>query len=261
MVTAFSSFISGYMITRFIEQIGFFPVAFILGLLISIVFLGKKILVQQYEKRISKLTCLDAERSIQIMNVSKHKGLIAFVSTTKKPRPKDGEKELTDEEWLAYSSKLGREKIDNSIISKDIEFAGRLDGIGQTIRAIDCHVGGLDGLRYCWLLHSKDPGSINNLELLKYFISKSSENKIKINPICINDPNDITTIKEKISEIYTNLPDGIEAKDIIADITAGNKPMTAAMIISCLRGDRKLEYMEQSGYNLIEITVTYDTIY
>lgn len=88
------------------------------------------------------MTSLDIERSIRIMKVSKHKGLIAFVSTSKKPRPKEGENELTDEEWLAYSSKLGREKIDHSIISKDIEFAGKLDGIGQTFRAIDCHVGG-----------------------------------------------------------------------------------------------------------------------
>lgn len=218
--------------------------------------------MQQSEKRISKLTSLDIERSIRIMKVSKHKGLIAFVSTSKKPRPKEGENELTDEEWLSDSSKLGYESIDKSILTKKIEFAGKLDGIGQTIRAIDCHVGGPDGLRYCWLIHSNDPSSKRNLELIKYFISKISDNKIRVQPICITDPNNINSIKEKISEIYTDLPDGIEAKDIIADITAGNKPMTAAMIIACLRSDRKLEYMEQSvKHDLIEISVTYDTIF
>ncbi|WP_269849651.1 hypothetical protein [Methanosarcina horonobensis] len=73
----------------------------------------------------------------------------------------------------------------------------------------------------------------------------------------INDPNNSKHIKEIIDEIYDDLPSDLRETDIVADITAGNKPMTAAMVLSCLNSDRGLEYIEQSNKNeLIEVNIS-----
>ena len=50
----------------------------------------------------------------------------------------------------------------------------------------------------------------------------------------IDDSNESKHIKEIIDGIYKDLPTDLKETDIIADITAGNKPMTAAMVLSCL---------------------------
>jgi hypothetical protein len=91
---------------------------------------------------------------------------------------------------------------------------------------------------------------------LEHFFKKITKDSKKPTFIKIDDPNNSKHIKGKIDDIYNNLPDSLKATDIIADITAGNKPMTAGMILSCLHSDRNLEYIEQSkNRTLIEIDI------
>lgn len=68
----------------------------------------------------------------------------------------------------------------------------------------------------------------------------------------------LCNIKETIDRIYADLPKkALKSTDVIADITPGNRPMIAAIILSCIHSDRNIEYVEQSTERkLIEIEIT-----
>lgn len=160
--------------------------------------------------------------------VDRYKGFISFVSAP--PRNKEG-KAWFEEAKIA---------IDNALESSDYSAVTDLQSIGQTLKAIHHH---LPKLKECWLLHSDD--SIMNVEIIKYFLRRHINSFYEPNLILINNPNDSDEMKSKIDAIFDKLPDGLKASDVIADITVGNKPMTAAMILSCMSG-RNIEYVEQS---------------
>ena len=197
------------------------------------------------KKRHKKIESLSMDSSISSKVLKeKYKGLIAFVSGPPPVRVKD---EKATEEWV----KECKETIDRSIASGNITEATDIQRIGQTIKAINFHV---EKLTHCWLIKSDQSGV--NVDILEYFFKKITNNSKKPEFVKIDDPNNSKHIKEKIDVLYNNLPDGLKATDIIADITAGNKPMTSGMILSCLHSDRNLEYIEQSkNRTLIEIDI------
>ena len=96
-----------------------------------------------------------------------------------------------------------------------------------------------------------------NVDVVKNFFDIVTKNAIKIEFVKITNSNDSKHIKEIIDGIYNDLPFDLRENDIIADITAGNKPMTAAMVLSCLNSDRDIEYIEQSEKKeLIEVNIS-----
>jgi hypothetical protein len=197
------------------------------------------------KKRHKKIESLTIDSSISSNELKdNYKGLIAFVSDPPRIRVKN---EKATEEWVEECKEI----IDNSIASGNITEATNIPGIGQTIKAINYHV---EKLTHCWLIKSDQSGV--NADILEHFFEKITNNSKKLGFVKIDYPNDSKHIKEKIDKIYDNLPDGLKATDIIADITAGNKPMTAGMVLSCLRSDRNLEYVEQSNKRtLIEVDI------
>lgn len=173
-----------------------------------------------------------------------YKGLIAFVSESKIK----GDKEKR--EYLENCRKDIRSYIETS----NVDEIASIRGIGQTFRALDYHLKTRKH-RHCWLIYSDQSGV--NVDVIKSFFEIVTGNLIKPIFLKIDDPNDSKHIKEIIDSIYKDLPDDLEDTDIIADITAGNKPMTVAMVLSCLNSDRNIEYIEQSEKNeLIEVHIS-----
>lgn len=197
------------------------------------------------KKRHKKIESLRMDSHISSKELKgNYSGLIAFISVPPPVKVKD---EKATEDWV----KECKETINSSIASGNITEATNIPGIGHTIKAINHHV---EKLTHCWLIKSDQSGV--NVEILEYFFKKITNNSKELIFVKIDDPNNSKHIKEKIDELYNNLPDGLKATDIIADITAGNKPMTAGMILSCLHSDRNLEYIEQSkNRTLIEIDI------
>lgn len=147
-----------------------------------------------------------------------------------------------------------KEKIDKFVSTgkkfpKEVE---EISGIGSIFKAINHHLGEIN---HCWLIHTKD--SDINIQIIRYFFQKVLNDAFKPDFVEILDPNDPKLINEQIEEIYNDLPDDITATEIISDITSGTKPMTSGMIIACLNGDHKIEYVEQSEKaDLIEIDLS-----
>jgi len=223
------------------DEIGLVLNIFVLLLII----LGIIIYVRQKKKSHEQLKSLDIDSSISGKELQiEYKGLIAFVSDPPRHRIKD---EDAKADWV----KECKDKINRSIKSQDITEVSKISGIGQTFKAINHHIG---KLTHCWLIFSPQSGV--NVDIIDYFFEKITNKSLTPNFVKIDDPNDSKHIKEKIDSIYKNLPGNLEATDIIADITAGNKPMTAGMILSCLHSERNIEYIEQSERRaLIEVDI------
>lgn len=171
----------------------------------------------------------------------KYKGLIAFVSECKAQDKKKYLKECT-------------ESIKKYKQTKNVDELAGIPSIGQTFKALDYHLKTGD-LRHCWLIYSDQSGI--NVDVMEVFFEIITGDAVKIDFRKIDYPNESKHIKEKIDQIYNDLPEGVKEKDIIADITAGNKPMTAAMVVACYNPNRKLEYIEQSvDKKLIEVVIS-----
>jgi hypothetical protein len=124
-------------------------------------------------------------------------------------------------------------------------------GIGQTFKAIYCHIG---ILRNCWLIYSGE--SQPNVRVVEYFIKKISKNTVSVDKIEIENPNNIQSIKPKIISIYENAEKyHLNQEDIISDFTGGTKVMSAAIVVSCIPKNRHIEYVEQSTNEIIEVEV------
>ncbi|AKB78444.1 hypothetical protein MSHOH_1961 [Methanosarcina horonobensis HB-1 = JCM 15518] len=214
-------------------------------LIIVFLFLCLILLFVAFEKRNEKKLRKLIDSSINSRKLrGEYKGLIAFVSDNK---------EKGDKEKREYLEKCKKD-IKNYKETGNVETIAGIRGIGQTFRALDYHLK-TGKLRHCWLIYSDQSGV--NLDVVKSFFEIVTENAIKPEPVRINDPNNSKHIKEIIDEIYDDLPSDLRETDIVADITAGNKPMTAAMVLSCLNSDRGLEYIEQSNKNeLIEVNIS-----
>lgn len=223
------------------DEIGLVLNIFVLLLII----LGIIIYVRQKKKSHEQLKSLDIDSSISGKELQiEYKGLIAFVSDPPRPR-------IKDEDAKANWVKECKDKIDRSIKSQDITEVSEISGIGQTFKAINHHIG---KLTHCWLIFSPQSGV--NVDIIDYFFEKITNKSLTPNFVKIYNPNDSKHIKEKIDSIYKNLPGDLKSTNIIADITAGNKPMTAGMILSCLHSDRNIEYIEQSERRaLIEVDI------
>ena len=221
------------------ENISYISLALIIIamlLLVVVSFIEKK----KEDKRIEKLKSLKFDNLISSKELIRdYKGLIAFISNPPKNK--------NDDEWMKECKdeiKLAANKKESKITD--------ISGIGQTFKAIYHHI---NKLKYCWLIYSDESGI--NVDILEHFFKKIPNNVNEPKFIKINDANDTKHIKEQIDNIYNHLPKDLEVIDVIADITAGNKPMTAGMVLSCSREDRNIEYIEQSDRKaIIEVDIS-----
>jgi hypothetical protein len=236
LVSVYSNLFSSVISETFGSKFGLLLIGVPLVLLLFITVNQEK---RKREIR-KKLQTLEYERSINEIELkTKYKGLISFISEPPRERKK--------EDWY----KECVEKINKAKNENNINDVLELRTIGQTIKAINHHMG---ELKYFWMLYS-DASGINK-DIIEYFFKEITKNSITPIPVKIDDPTKIELIKEKIDTIYKKIPADIKIKDVICDITAGNKIMTAAMIISCLKPDCNIEYIEQNKNVLIEVDIS-----
>ncbi len=100
-------------------------------------------------------------------------------------------------------------------------------------------------LKHCWLLSSQE--SLETAEELAVEI-KSRWQQVNIFPVHDTrvDPENIESTYSMVTRIYENMAStlGLAEKDIVADITGGQKPMTAGMAVACYSLNRKMQYLK-----------------
>lgn len=167
------------------------------------------------------------------------KGLIAFVS-------------LYNPLKSSTAGKLSQEEKEKAAIEKNYHVLDlENSNIQPVIEAICSHK---SKLQHCWLIGTsnteKVKGSIMYQDVLIEFLRK--EKNINCNFYFGEDYaiplDDDALICEKsykmIKEILrTALSLGLEAKEIIADFTGGNRGMVAGMVLSCLDRDNDIQLM------------------
>jgi hypothetical protein len=144
----------------------------------------------------------------------------------------------------------------------------KITGIGQLFKGIYCHK---EKLRLVWLLTTEASRPYEKCigTFLKGFVSdaKISEDE-DIQKVCRlpgkTDQEWIEQCRFAISEIYsaTYLESlGLKESDIITDISGGPKSLTIGMTFGALSSDVDIQYVEQTGHNVIPLKITPDMIF
>jgi hypothetical protein len=110
------------------------------------------------------------------------------------------------------------------------------------LTAIEHH---LESLKYCWLVASQ--GSLDTAKDLEVEISRRHpEIKVFDARDTMVDPENIESTYDVVNRIYEVMTPslGLKESEIVADITGGQKPMTAGMALACSTPIRKMQYMK-----------------
>ena len=126
------------------------------------------------------------------------------------------------------------------------------------------------------LISSKEIHELNNTidDLIKediYFSNFKLENLVKkfypaqTIEIVYSNPmefNDFYDVKSKLQSVLSEqaLGKGFSDTDLLFNITGGTAQVTAAMILSSLKGDRKAEYINQNTHEIVNVDVDVLTI-
>jgi hypothetical protein len=104
---------------------------------------------------------------------------------------------------------------------------------------------GTEVLRHCWVLLTPAIRASGTFQLLQERLQEL-DYEVLLHPVDLRNET-IEETSRAVEQIYTvqaTSPEiGLSASQIIADITGGNKPMSAGMVIACLPNGWALEYV------------------
>ena len=151
--------------------------------------------------------------------------------------------------WLAASSALAPLTLTSDY---KVRFAkglvllvSRGEGVHSGICAIDYH---RPELTHVWLLHSSDPGSIEGREKIERHCSEVAP-AVKVEARLIHNIFSIEGVKALVESIRREAKGkGICDADFICDFTGMNKPVSAGVVLACIRPENRLQYMEPTQF-------------
>lgn len=91
-------------------------------------------------------------------------------------------------------------------------------------------------LERCWLICSVQ--TLNIAQALR----QEFPQVCVVDPIIINDVNDPIEFRDRVNEIYSQLPEGWNESDIIADYLGMTAHGSIGMVLACLSALRPLQY-------------------
>lgn len=133
--------------------------------------------------------------------------------------------------------------------------------VGTALKAVQHHLG---KLTHCWFVASQD--SREYVALTQEACGKYFPNVRLLEPVIVAD------VSRKIDDVLAAVHDILErceeetageilTRDIVTDITAGNKIMSVGAAMACLDADRSIEYIgQQDRKTIYEIEVTLEQL-
>jgi hypothetical protein len=103
-------------------------------------------------------------------------------------------------------------------------------------------------LTHLWLLHSSDAGSLHNLEQIRsHRRATAPEVKIKLHQV--DDMFSIEIAKSLVEFVRQEAKAAdIRDDEFICDFTGMTKPISAGVVLACIRPEYRLQYMEPGGF-------------
>ena len=143
----------------------------------------------------------------------------------------------------------------------------RSPGFHSALSAVDYHG---RTLSHVWLVHSSDPGSVAGAAEVRRHCSEVAPSVVVIDrPIA--SMFSIEMAKALVEGVRGEAhASGITDEDFICDFTGMNKPVSAGVVLACIRPGHRLQYMEpdavlpsgepdqQAGSHPTEVDVNYD---
>ena len=121
-------------------------------------------------------------------------------------------------------------------------------GLSGCICAVDYHK---SMLTHVWLVHSADEGSVENAGKIEEHCRGLglAAGAVKVNRRVIENVFSIEMAKAHIDFVRQEAHGyGIRDRDLICDFTGMNKPVSAGVVLACVRPEHRLQYMEPLGF-------------
>src|SRR5260370_34292479 len=107
--------------------------------------------------------------------------------------------------------------------------------------AIDYHC---PTLTHVWLIHSSDPGSKEGVQKITQHCGKVAP-ALVVEPVPLSNVLSVEMAKALVESIRKEANGlGIEDPDFICDFTGMPKPVSAGVVLACIRPGHRLQYME-----------------
>jgi len=118
--------------------------------------------------------------------------------------------------------------------------------LGTIFKAMNLHG---KYLIHCWLVHSEE--SLPYLELVEEAAAKYFP-QVTTHRVMVSDVDfKIDSVYDATRRIFRSCAgetgNRVQPRDIVTDITSGNKIMSVAMALACMADQREIEYMEQKN--------------
>lgn len=149
--------------------------------------------------------------------------------------------------WLGAACHRHRE---NSITISGTETAPARRGLicmvsnkPTILRAVKHHA---QALTHLWLITTTSRMSMAQ-ELEAECKAKAPGLEVNVVPLQEGDIVNHRAVEKCVDDLYFNLPDhGLQASEVIGDLTGGTVIMSVGMLLACLDADRDLEYVPQA---------------
>lgn len=130
--------------------------------------------------------------------------------------------------------------------------------VGSNPSAANAIRGHIDSLEKCWVIAGDEDaknGSLANALSLKDVLKTELEKKpdggrdfFEIKKLIGDETDNPSAVYDMVEDIFSNLPEGMEETDVIADYTGGKKSMSAGMVLACARPSRDLQILKPNKY-------------
>ena len=118
-------------------------------------------------------------------------------------------------------------------------------GVMSAIYAVDYH---RETLLHLWLIHSSDGGSLEGVAQIRRHCRECAQ-QIDIRTRQIDNVFSVEMARALVDFIRQEAYSfGIVDQDFICDFTGMNKPVSAGVVLACLRPEHRLQYMESRGF-------------
>ena len=159
-----------------------------------------------------------------------------------------------------YYDKIAKNGFFSTRIIEKKRYKGMIvfASVGSNPSAANAIRGHIDSLEKCWVIAGDEDaknGSLANALSLKDVLKTELEKKpdggrdfFEIKKLIGDETDNPSAVYDMVEDIFSNLPEGMEETDVIADYTGGKKSMSAGMVLACARPSRDLQILKPNKY-------------
>jgi hypothetical protein len=116
-------------------------------------------------------------------------------------------------------------------------------------------------LEHLWIVVTEQTKG-DELSLFREICRRLNANaKFQIHELELRNPDDLPSIQQVVNAAYKQAESlGLPENEVTTDITSGSSLMSAGSVLACVRSQRRVQYLNQTTYELQEVPVGVENV-